>query len=156
MDPCYMCVDLKRYFASAECAARGLDPFKSNLVVADDSRGSGALCLAITPALSEYGVKNRCQLYEIPAGIDYIIAKPRMRMYMNISAHIYGIYTKFVSTEDVYPYSIDEVFINAAPYLSLYRKTPKEFANMLMDTEPLPHIRQECRNTDRPRSRTFS
>ena len=133
MNPCYMCVDLKRYFASAECAARGLDPFKTNLVVADDSRGSGALCLAVTPALSEYGVKNRCRLYEIPAGIDYIIAKPRMRMYMNISAHIYGIYTKFVSPEDVYPYSIDEVFINAAPYLSLYKKTPKEFANMLMD-----------------------
>ena len=132
MDPCYMCVDLKRYFASAECAARGLNPFKTNLVVADDSRGSGALCLAVTPALSEYGVKNRCRLYEIPAGIDYIIAKPRMRMYMNISAHIYGIYTKFVSTEDVYPYSIDEVFINAAPYLSLYtRQIPPHFPNSI-------------------------
>ena len=73
--PCYLCVDLKRYFASAECAARGLDPFKTNLVVADNSRGKGALCLAVTPALSEHGVKNRCRLYEIPDGIEYIIAK---------------------------------------------------------------------------------
>ena len=131
--PCYLCVDLKRYFASAECAARGLDPFKTNLVVADDSRGKGALCLAVTPALSEHGVKNRCRLYEIPDGVEYIIAKPRMRMYMRISAHIYGIYRKFVAEEDIFAYSIDEVFINAAPYLSLYNQTAKEFAVMLMD-----------------------
>ncbi|WP_294469530.1 DNA repair protein [uncultured Ruminococcus sp.] len=132
-EQCYMCVDLKRYFASAECAARGLDPFKTNLVVADESRGKGALCLAVTPALSKLGVKNRCRLYEIPDNIDFIIAKPRMRMYMNISAHIYGIYKKFVAAEDVYPYSIDEVFLNAGPYLSLYKMTPKEFANAIMD-----------------------
>ena len=132
-EQCYMCVDLKRYYASAECAARGLDPFKTNLVVADESRGKGALCLAVTPALSEFGVKNRCRLYEIPDNLDYIIAKPRMRMYMNISAHIYGIYKKFVAAEDVYPYSIDEVFLNTGPYLSLYKMTPKEFANAIMD-----------------------
>ena len=60
MESCYMCIDLKRYFASAECAARGLDPFKTNLVVADPDRGKGAICLAASPALSaQYGVKNR-------------------------------------------------------------------------------------------------
>ena len=56
-----------------------------------------------------------------------------MNMYMRISAHIYGIYLKYIASEDIHVYSIDEVFINASPYLSLYRKTPKEFAVMLMD-----------------------
>ena len=56
-----------------------------------------------------------------------------MNMYMRISAHIYGIYLKYIASEDIHVYSIDEVFINASPYLSLYRKTPKEFAIMLMN-----------------------
>ena len=41
----YLCIDLKSFYASAECAERGLDPFKVNLVVADPKRGQGALCL---------------------------------------------------------------------------------------------------------------
>ena len=130
---CYMCIDLAKFFASAECAARGLDPNTTDLVVADESRGKGAICLAVSPSIHKKGVKNRCRLYEIPDNLDYIIAKPRMRMYMNISAHIYGIYKKFVAGEDVYPYSIDEVFLNAGPYLSLYKMTPKEFAKAIMD-----------------------
>ena len=134
MDSCYLCIDLKRYFASAECAARGLDPFKTNLVVADLDRGKGAICLAVSPALSaQYGVKNRCRLYEIPEEAEYIIAKPRMTMYMRISAHIYGIYLKYVSSEDIHVYSVDECFINAGPYLAMYKMKAKEFAQMLMD-----------------------
>ena len=132
-EQCYMCIDLAKFYASAECAARGLDPNTTDLVVADESRGKGAICLAVSPAIHKKGVKNRCRLYEIPDNLDYIIAKPRMRMYMNISAHIYGIYKQFVAAEDVYPYSIDEVFLNAGPYLSLYKMTPKEFANAIMD-----------------------
>lgn len=128
----YLCIDLAKFFASAECSARGLDPDKTDLVVADPSRGRGAICLAVSPAIHAKGVKNRCRLYEIPSHLDYIIAKPRMRMYMNISAHIYGIYTRFAAPEDVFPYSIDEVFINAGPYLTMYRKTPKELAEMLI------------------------
>ena len=129
----YMCIDLKSFYASAECAEMGLDPFKTNLVVADASRGKGAICLAITPAMKALGIKNRCRIYEIPEGVEYITAMPRMNMYMRVSAHIYGIYLKFISREDIHPYSVDEVFINAAPYLSMYGKTPKEFAVMLME-----------------------
>ncbi len=128
-----MCIDLKSFFASAECAERGLDPFTTNLVVADPSRGRGAICLAITPAMKALGIRNRCRIYEIPEGVEYITALPRMKMYMRISAHIYGIYLRFISSEDIHPYSIDEVFINAAPYLKLYNKSPKDFAVMLMD-----------------------
>ena len=88
MNRIYGCIDLKSFFASAECAERGLDPFKTNLVVADPERNEGTICLAVTPALKKLGVKNRCRLYEIPKNIDYIIAKPRMKLYMRKSAEI--------------------------------------------------------------------
>lgn len=45
----YVCIDLKSFYASVECVDRGLDPFTENLVVADPTRGSGTICLAITP-----------------------------------------------------------------------------------------------------------
>lgn len=47
----YLCIDLKCFYASVECVKRNLDPFKDNLVVANPSRGKGAICLAISPAL---------------------------------------------------------------------------------------------------------
>ena len=132
-DRTYMCIDLKSFYASAECSQLGLDPFKTNLVVADPSRGPGAICLAITPAMKALGIKNRCRLTEIPRSVEYITAIPRMTMYMRISAHIYGIYLKFIAPEDIHVYSIDEVFIDATSYLPLYKKSPKELAIMLMD-----------------------
>ena len=58
----YICIDLKTFYASVECVERGLDPFTTNLVVADPSRGKGAICLAISPALKALGVKNRCMI----------------------------------------------------------------------------------------------
>lgn len=58
MDKTYLCIDLKSFFASVEAVDRGLNPFKANLVVADPSRGSGAICLAITPAMKKLGIKN--------------------------------------------------------------------------------------------------
>lgn len=128
----YICIDLKSFFASVECAEMGLDPFKTNLVVADKTRGTGSICLAVTPALKKLGVKNRCRLFEIPDGIEYIIAKPKMKKYMETSAKIYSIYLKFVAPEDIHVYSIDECFIDISPYLSAYEKTPKDFAIMLM------------------------
>ena len=51
MDRVYLCIDLKTFFASVECVERGLDPFKTDLVVADESRGSGSICLAISPKM---------------------------------------------------------------------------------------------------------
>ena len=49
----YICIDLKTFYASVECAARGLDPFTQNLVVADTSRGRTTICLAISPAMKK-------------------------------------------------------------------------------------------------------
>lgn len=129
----YICIDLKSFFASVECVDRGLDPFKVNLVVSDVSRGSGAITLAITPAMKALGIKNRCRIFEIPKHVEYIAAKPRMKRYMQVSSDIYGIYLRYISPEDIHVYSIDECFIDVSRYLHTYDRTPKEIAVMLME-----------------------
>ena len=104
----YACIDLKSFYASVECVEQGLDPFKAPLVVTDPERGRGAICLAVSPALKALGVRNRCRLFEIPNGIKYQIAVPRMKLYMEYSAAIYKSYLKLLSPEDIYVYSVDE------------------------------------------------
>ncbi len=129
----YFCIDMKSFFASVECAERGLNPFETNLVVADDSRGQGALCLAITPKMKALGAKNRCRMFEIPKGIDYMVAKPRMKKYIEYAADIYEIYLKYIDKNDIHVYSIDEDFIDATDYLNMYGLEPKQFAKKLID-----------------------
>lgn len=133
MEKIYCCIDLKSFYASVECVERGLDPFKDNLVVADPSRGGGAICLAISPALKSTGVKNRCRIFEIPPGTQYTIAMPRMKLYMKYSADIYAIYLRFVSSEDIHVYSVDECFIDLSPYLRAYKKSAAEMTLMMTD-----------------------
>ena len=132
MERTYVCIDLKSFYASVECVDRGLDPLTANLVVADPDRTEKTICLAITPSMKALGLSSRCRVFEIPENVDYVMAKPRMQRYMEASADIYSIYLRFVSPEDVHPYSIDECFIDATPYLSLYRTSAREFAVMLM------------------------
>ena len=124
----YMCLDLKSFYASVECADLGVDPFATPLVVADASRGLGAITLAISPALKALGVKNRCRLFEIPSTIEYIAVKPRMRRYMEVSASIYGVLLESVAPEDIHVYSIDEYFIDVTSYSRLYKKTYYDLA----------------------------
>lgn len=124
----YMCLDLKSFYASVECADLGVNPFATPLVVADASRGLGAITLAISPALKQLGVKNRCRLFEIPSNIEYMAVKPRMRRYMEVSASIYGVLLDYVAPEDIHVYSIDEYFIDVTPYSRLYKKTWRELA----------------------------
>ena len=131
----YACIDLKSFYASVECVERDLDPMKTDLVVADIKRTKGTICLAVSPSLKEKGVKNRCRLFQIPNKLleNTIIAPPRMQKYIDYSARIYGVYLGYISKEDIYPYSVDEAFIDLTPYLKLYHKTPREMAKFLMD-----------------------
>ena len=129
----YFCIDMKSFFASVECAERGLNPFEANLVVADESRGRGALCLAITPKMKALGARNRCRLFEIPRNIQYQAVLPRMKKYIEYAAEIYEIYLKYVAKEDIHVYSIDESFIDATAYLNCYNMKPKEFAHKLVN-----------------------
>ena len=105
MERQYLCIDLKSFYASVECVDRGLDPMTTNLVVADPQRSDKTICLAITPAMKALGVHNRCRMFEIPPTIDYIIAPPRMKRYIDYSAEIYEIYLRYVSRDDIHVYS---------------------------------------------------
>ena len=162
----FIAIDLKSFYASVECVERGLDPLRTNLVVADASRTEKTICLAVTPSLKAYGISGRARLFEVvervrqvnmerlcfsPEGIftgrsthdpdlkandgwelDYIVAPPRMRLYMQYSARIYGIYLRYIAPEDIHVYSVDEVFIDATNYLQSYHMTPRELTVKLI------------------------
>ena len=158
----YIAIDLKSFYASVECIERGLDPFTTNLVVADESRTTKTICLAASPAIKKYGVPGRARLFEVAQkirdanyirkrsaskyefegesfdtkeldqnpslAISYIVAKPRMALYMEYSTRIYAIYLRYIAPEDIHVYSIDEVFMDVTSYLDTYKLTPYELA----------------------------
>ena len=145
----YIAIDLKSFYASVECAERGLDALTTNLVVADETRTEKTICLAVSPSLKAYGIPGRCRLFEVNQRlqeiraetgqqIEYIIAPPRMKLYMEYSARIYEIYLKYVSREDIHVYSVDEVFMDVTGYLQLYhnpdgsRMTARDLAVMMI------------------------
>ena len=129
----YLCIDMKTFYASVECAERGLNPFETNLVVADLTRGKNALCLAITPKLKALGIKNRCRISEIPSNVKYEVAPPRMSLYIEYAADIYAIFLGYFSSQDIHVYSIDESFIDITDYLKLYKMSERSMARMLID-----------------------
>ena len=125
----YIAIDLKSFYASVECVERGLDPLSARLVVADESRTDKTICLAVSPALKAYGIPGRARLFEVKQkarGIDFVIAKPRMAKYIEVSCQIYDIYLKYVAPEDIHVYSIDEVFMDVTNYLATYKQTAHE------------------------------
>lgn len=64
--------------------------------------------------------------------IDYIAAKPRMALYMSKSMQIYDVYLRYIAPEDIYAYSVDEVFIDASGYLKTYGLNAHDFARLLV------------------------
>ena len=119
----YLCIDQKSFYATVECVARGLDPMTADLVVADPERSENTICLAVSAHLKKRGVKNRCRIKEIPPHVKPIIASPRMQLYIDCSAAIYGVFLKYLAPEDIYVYSIDESFLDVTPYLKMYMLT---------------------------------
>lgn len=128
----YMVIDLKSFYASVECVERGLDPMEAKLVVADPERTDRTICLAVSPALKALGVKNRCRVYEIPKDIEYIMAPPRMALYLKRSAEIYAVYLKYISMYDIHVYSIDEAFLDVTEYLKMYGMRARVLAETIM------------------------
>lgn len=162
----YVAIDLKSFYASVECKERGLDPITTNLVVADNSRTEKTVCLAVSPALKQYGIPGRARLFEViqkvkeinafrkakapkkeftgssyddialkknnDLELSYIVAPPRMGYYMMYSTNIYNIYLKYFSAEDIYVYSIDEVFIDITHYLRMYKMTARELVTKVI------------------------
>lgn len=79
MNNTYIAIDLKSFYASVECADRGLDPLKTNLVVADQSRSEKTICLAVTPPLKAYGIPGRPRLFEVVQRVDEINLERKRR-----------------------------------------------------------------------------
>lgn len=128
----YISIDLKSFYASVECIERGLDPLTTNLVVADESRTEKTICLAVSPSLKKYGIPGRARLFEViqkckqvkartGENVEYIVAPPQMKLYMDYSSRIYEVYLKYISPDDIHVYSIDEVFMDVTDYLKLYK-----------------------------------
>lgn len=151
----YIAIDLKSFYASVECVERGLNPLDTCLVVADGSRTEKTICLAVSPALKAYGTGGRPRLFELvqkvretnyrrgrkgksysktvldqhpEIAVDYLVAPPRMALYIDYSTRIYDVYLRYIAPEDIHVYSIDEVFIDATAYLSTYGLTAHELA----------------------------
>lgn len=154
----YIAIDMKSFYASVECVARGYDPLKANLLVADASRTDQTICLAVSPALKAIGVPSRPRLFEAKQAIKkyeelhhtkvlYIIAVPRMLEYEKISAQIYGIYLKYVASEDVHVYSIDECFIDCTPYLHFYETAARRSGETPAHVMALTMIRDVLKTT---------
>ena len=167
MEKTYICIDLKSFYASVECVERGLDPLKTNLVVADEERTEKTICLAVSPSLKQYGVGGRARLFEVISKVkeinklrkkqnsykpftgrssnddelkkdktkelSFIIAKPRMAHYIDTSAKIYSIYLKYLSSDDIFVYSIDEIFADITNYLKYYNLAPEELVTKIIN-----------------------
>ena len=138
----YLCIDLKSFYASVECVERGWDPLTARLVVADPERSEKTICLAVSPALKQMGVPNRCRVFQIPKEIPYKMAPPRMQLYIDYAAEIYGVYLKYIAKEDIQVYSIDEAFLDVTDYLHLYQMTAVKLGRKIMqdilDTTKIP------------------
>ncbi len=166
MEQAYIAIDLKSFYASAECVFRNLDPLDTCLVVADQSRSDSTICLAVSPPLKKHGLPGRCRLFEAKQIIDsvnaerkkkipdrcfkgksalqseldrhpdyefdFIVAPPNMGKYISVSSKIFSIYQEMIAEEDIHVYSIDEVFINATPYLKIYGISAHELALRLI------------------------
>lgn len=157
----YIAIDLKSFYASVECVERGLDPLDAFLVVADAERTDKTICLAVSPALKALGVGGRPRLFEVvqrvseingrrgtkgrtdsarvftlhpELALEYIVAKPRMAKYVDYSRRIYDIYRRYVASEDIHVYSVDEVFIDITSYLPVYGVSAHEMAMRMIRT----------------------
>ena len=133
MSRAYIAIDMKSFYASVECVARGINPLKANLLVADPTRSDQTICLAVSPALKAIGVPARPRLFEAKQAIRkyerlhhtkilYYTASPRMAEYERVSALIYSILLRYAAPEDVHVYSIDESFLDCTAYLHFYEE----------------------------------
>ena len=76
----YIAIDLKSFYASVECLERGLDPLTTNLVVADESRTTKTICLAVSPSLKAYGISGRARLFEVVQRVKAVNAERRKKL----------------------------------------------------------------------------
>ena len=124
----YVAIDLKSYYASAECAWRGRDPLTTNLVVADASRTEKTICLAVSPSLKAYGIPGRARLFEVVQRVHQINAARLDRL------HRMGINEFSGKSSDATALAKDPTlqlsFIIAKPRMASYPKTSAKISGI--------------------------
>ena len=112
----YIAIDLKSFYASVECVARGLDPLTTNLVVADMSRTEKTICLAVSPSLKSYGIPGRARLFEVVQKVREINSYRRGRYRGELRKGIYH------NTTIISDASLALDYIVAPPRMNEYMK----------------------------------
>lgn len=127
MDKTYIAIDLKSFYASVECVERGLDPLKTNLVVADKSRTEKTICLAVSPSLKAYGISGRARLFEVVQKVNDV----------NTNRKVMNNYKPFKSksymADDLNDNLVELDYITAPPRMSLYMKYSTEIYKIYLN-----------------------
>ena len=111
----YAAIDLKSFYASVECVERGLDPLKTNLVVADKERTDKTICLAVSPSLKSFGIPGRPRLFEV---VQKVKEANRKRTNLNRQRPFKGRSIDLDELNDHYELAID--YIVAKPRMAFY------------------------------------
>ena len=123
----YAAIDLKSFYASVECVERGLDPLKTNLVVADRSRTEKTICLAVSPSLKAYGISGRARLFEVVQKVKEVNAGRKL----NAPG---GIFEGESYDDEVLKASpgLSVSYITAPPRMALYMKYSTDIYNIYL------------------------
>ena len=137
-DRTYIAIDLKSFYASVECVARGLDPLTTNLVVADKSRTDKTICLAVSPSMKAYGIGGRARLFEVVQRVKEVNYERRR----NAGWHFTGKSSNDIELQQVWSMGVN--ILDAltglvlvwwllpkyalTAYLGTYKTTPHELA----------------------------
>ncbi len=113
----YIAIDLKSFYASVECVERGLDPLKTNLLVADPTRTEKTICLAVSPSLKSYGIPGRARLFEALQKLKEVNTARRLKL---PSKKFSG--KSYLDDELKKNPSLEIDFIQAPPQMALYMK----------------------------------
>ena len=135
-DRVYAAIDLKSFYASVECAERGLDPLQTNLVVADTSRTEKTICLAVSPSLKAYKIPGRARLFEVNQKVKEINQERLSKLRSQSS----GYYDKMLSfrgkSADAAELSkhpeLELDFYAAVPRMSLYMQYSARIYNIYL------------------------
>ncbi|NLW24303.1 MAG: DNA polymerase IV [Clostridia bacterium] len=107
-----LCIDIKSFYASCECVARGLDPLNSYLAVIGDKNIASSIVLAASPKLKkDFGIKTGSRLFEIPRQPFIHLAEARMSYYLEMSMKVINLLNNFVPLEFIHIYSVDECWV---------------------------------------------
>lgn len=123
----YAAVDMKSFYASVECVERGLDPLNTNLVVADISRTSKTICLAVSPSLKAIGLTGRPRMFEVEQKVQTVnYQRKRQNRYRSFVQRS----SDATELKQHPEYELD--FITAPPRMKLYEEYSTKIYSILL------------------------